>query len=160
MRVWSRGLGRVELAMDVRKVVTVFDGKALYLTGRTEPPVGWDFVVIIGPSEAGSLVRMMLQYKVGLFFRRFLHLKMTAKQQLAEDYALAVRTRTGVKPDIEYAEILKLAPAKPAAPMRSTPKVTPAAPPRAPRAGAYNGPPTAAAAAAAAPVRGAVEAKG
>jgi len=112
--------------MDVRKVVTVFDGKALYLTGRTEPPVGWDFVVIIGPSEAGSLVRMMLQYKVGLFFRRFLHLRITQKQQLAADYALAVRTRTGVKPDIEYAEILKLAPAKPAAPMRSMPKVTPA----------------------------------
>ncbi|MGB6442196.1 MAG: hypothetical protein WBF81_02735, partial [Thermoplasmata archaeon] len=127
MRVWSRGLGRVELAMDVRKVVTVFDGKALYLTGRTEPPVGWDFVVIIGPSEAGSLVRMMLQYKVGLFFRRFLHLRMTQKQQLAADYALAVRTRTGVKPDIEYAEILKLAPAKSTASMRSMPKVTPAA---------------------------------
>jgi hypothetical protein len=127
MRVWSRGLGRVELAMDVKKVVTVFDGKALYLTGRTEPPVGWDFVVIIGPSEAGALVKLMLQYKVGLFFRKFLRLKATRRQQLASDYAVAVRTRTGVKPDIEYADILKLAPPKPAAPMRSMPTVVSAA---------------------------------
>ncbi len=127
MRVWSRGLGRVELAMDVKKVVTVFDGDALYLTGRTEPPVGWDFVVIIGPSEAGALVRLMLQYKVGLFFRRFLRLKMTHRKELAKDYAVAVRTRTGVKPDIEYASILKLAPPKPAGPMRSMPTHVPAA---------------------------------
>jgi hypothetical protein len=127
MRVWSRGLGRVELAMDVKKVVTVFDGKALYLTGRTEPPVGWDFVVIIGPSEAGALVKLMLQYKVGLFFRKFLRLKATHRKQLAADYAVAVRTRTGVKPDIEYADILKLAPPKPAGPMRSMPTVVSAA---------------------------------
>lgn len=127
MRVWSRGLGRVELAMDVRKVVTVFDGKALYLTGRTEPPVGWDFVVIISPSEAGALVRLMLQYKVGLFFRRFLRLKATHRSQLPQDYSVAVRTRTGVKPDVEYANVLKLAPPKPAGPMRSMPKVGPSA---------------------------------
>ena len=127
MRVWSRGLGRVELAMDVQKVVTVFDVNALYLTGRTEPPVGWDFVVIIGPSEAGALVRLLLQYKVGRFFRRFLRLKMTKPKELGEDYKVAVRTRTGVKPDIEYAAILKMAPPKPAGPMRSMPTVVPAA---------------------------------
>ncbi|MFQ6012470.1 MAG: hypothetical protein ACE5LS_02345 [Thermoplasmata archaeon] len=120
MRVWSRGLGRVELAADLNKVKVVFDGDSFYIVGRTEPPVGWDFVVRLSPSETESIVKLLLNRQIGRFLTRFLGLRAWKSDQLAEQLKEATTTRTGVRPDQEYAELLKLAPPKQPAAQRSS----------------------------------------
>ncbi|MFQ5986612.1 MAG: hypothetical protein ACE5KQ_04580 [Thermoplasmata archaeon] len=121
MRVWSRGLGRVELAADLNTVKTVFDGKNFYIVGRTEPPIGWDFIVRLSPSEMESIMKLMMSRHIGGFLSRFLGLRMRRSTTLAEEFQEATTTRTGVRPDQEYADLLKLAPPKqPAARRTST----------------------------------------
>jgi hypothetical protein len=109
MRVWSRGLGRVELAADLNKVKVMYDGKSLYITGRTEPPVGWDFVVVLNSCELWPIVKAVMNKQGGKFFLKYVKLRATDRKALKENYAEATHTRTGVKPELEYAEILKAA---------------------------------------------------
>jgi len=106
MRVWSRGLGRVELAADLKKVKVIADGKTLYIVGRTEPPVSWDFVVRLDVCELWPVIRLMVNKQGGKLFNEYLKLKLFNSNELKEGYKEAVKTRSGIKPDEEYASIL------------------------------------------------------
>jgi hypothetical protein len=109
MRVWSRGLGRVELAADLKKVDIVYDGKSLYVTGRTEPPVAWEFVVILNPCELWPIMRLVMTKEGGKFLGKYLKLRALDKRQLNENYKEATHTKTGVKPDVQYAPVIQTA---------------------------------------------------
>lgn len=107
MRVWSRGLGRVELAADLKKVRIIYDGKSMYLTGKTEAPLGWDFVVVIDSTELWPMAKLVSNGKGLKFLSRWLKLRLFDHKALKEGYNKATKTRSGVKPDIEYAQIIQ-----------------------------------------------------
>jgi len=106
MRVWSRGLGRVELAADLKRVKVVYDGGTLFIVGKSEPPVSWDFVVSIDSSELWRVSRVVLnRHGVG-FTSKYLRMRLFDRRKLSADLARATVTRTGIKPEQEYARIL------------------------------------------------------
>ncbi len=109
MRVWSRGLGRVELAADLKKVDIAYDGKSLYVTGRTEPPVSWEFVLVLNPCELWPIIKLVMTQEGSKFLGKYLKLRAFNKQQLQENYEEATHTKTGIKPDVQYAPILQSA---------------------------------------------------
>ena len=106
MRVWSRGLGRVELAADLKKAQVSFDGDSLYIVGRTEPPVKWDFVVRLNPCETEAIMKLILNRQGGRFISRFLRLRTLSPDRLGKNYKEATTMRTGVRPDQDYASLL------------------------------------------------------
>jgi len=106
MRVWSRGLGRVELAADLKRVKVVYDGGTLFIVGKSEPPVSWDFVVSIDSSELWRVSRVVLnRHGVG-FTSKYLRMRLFDRKKLSADLARATVPRTGIKPEQEYARIL------------------------------------------------------
>ena len=106
MRVWSRGLGRVELAADLKRVKIVYDGGTLFIVGRSEPPVSWDFVVSIDSSELWRVSRVVANRHGAGFTARYLWMRLFNRKKLSADLAKATSTRTGIKPEQEYARVL------------------------------------------------------
>lgn len=98
MRVWSRGLGRVELGFDLRKTKIEFADNELILSGKTEPPAAWDFVVKIDVSEAWLLGKIGIGRSGLSLFSKYLELKTINRKLLKERLTKAVKTRTGVEP--------------------------------------------------------------
>ena len=101
MRVWSRGLGRVELGFDLTKVVKEFNNNELTLSGKTEPPVSWDFEIKMDVSEVWLLTKLAAS-KPGLrLFSKYMEYKVTNRKILKERYQEAKKTRTGVQVKIK-----------------------------------------------------------
>jgi hypothetical protein len=101
MRVWSKGLGRVELGFDLTKVKVEFVDNQLVLSGKTEPPVSWDFVIKVDVSEAWLLGMVGIK-KPGLnLFSRYLYYKAMKRKMLRERFVDAKKTRTGVSPQVK-----------------------------------------------------------
>lgn len=107
MKVWSRGLGRVELAIDLKKAGIIFDGKRLFIVGKTEPPVSWEFVMSADASEFWCLARTVLNRRGIRFILKYMFLKLLRPGDFKERYADATRCRTGLKPEQEYAFALQ-----------------------------------------------------
>ncbi len=98
MRVWSKGLGRVELGFDMSKMKVEFVDNQLILSGKTEPPVSWDFVIKMDVSEAWMLGKVGVKNPGPKYFGRYLYYKLTKRKMLKERLAEAKKTRTGVAP--------------------------------------------------------------
>lgn len=107
MRVWSKGLGRVELAADLRKVRIIYDGKSLLLTGKTEPPVSWEFVVVLSSTEMWPMLKLVMSNAGRRFLSKWLKLRLFDRATMQEEYKFAIKTRPGAKPEIEYAGIIQ-----------------------------------------------------
>ena len=107
LRVWSKGLGRVELAADLKKVRVLYDGNAILLTGKTEPPVSWEFVVVLSSTELWPMMKLVVSNAGRRFFTKWLKLRLFDNKAMAEGYRLAIKTRPGAKPEIEYAGIIQ-----------------------------------------------------
>ncbi|MEM4281577.1 MAG: hypothetical protein QXH32_01620 [Candidatus Caldarchaeum sp.] len=107
MKVWSRGLGRVELAIDLKKANIVFDGKRLYIVGKTEPPVSWEFVMSADTAEFWRLARTILNRHGIHFILKFIIQRLIKPREHKKSYEEATKCRTGVKPEQEYAFVLK-----------------------------------------------------
>ncbi|MDG6922251.1 MAG: 4Fe-4S binding protein, partial [Nitrososphaerota archaeon] len=107
MRVWSKGLGRVELAADLRKVKVIYDGKALLLTGKTEPPVSWEFVVVLSSTELWPMLKLVISNAGRRFVTKWVRLRLFDRAALQEEYKFAIKTRPGAKPEVEYAGIIQ-----------------------------------------------------
>jgi len=106
VRVWSRGLGRVELAADLRRVKALYEGGTLIIVGKTEPPVSWDFVVSLNSAELWDIAEVVLNRHGLKFVGRYSKLRLLNRKQLRENHAKAIATRTGIKPELEFATIL------------------------------------------------------
>lgn len=109
MKVWSRGLGRVELAIDLKKTKIVYSNKKLYLVGRTAPPAAWDFVMSVDSTELWRLVRTLMNKEGMKFIWQYPKIRIAKPKEFKERYQETIKTRTGVKPDQDYAELLVLA---------------------------------------------------
>jgi hypothetical protein len=107
LRVWSKGLGRVELAVDLNKARVMHDGNSLLLTGKTAPPVSWEFVIVLSSTELWPLMKLVMSNAGRRFFRRWLKLRLFDRKAMEEEYKTAIKTRPGAKPEIEYAGIIK-----------------------------------------------------
>jgi hypothetical protein len=105
--VWSRGLGRVELGIDLRKARVYCDGSHFFITGKTEPPVTWDFVMRISVSEAWIIAKILLSGAVRKYILGYLSRRLFNRKVLKEELDNAVKTRTGIRPEVEYAVVLK-----------------------------------------------------
>lgn len=107
MRVWSKGLGRVELAADLKKVRILYDGNAILLTGKTEPPVSWEFVVVLSSTELWPMLKLVISNAGMRFASKWLKLRLFNRKAMEEGYKVAIKTRPGAKPEIEYAGIIQ-----------------------------------------------------
>ena len=107
MKVWSRGLGRVELAIDLKKANILFDGNRLFIVGRTEPPVSWEFVMSADTSEFWRLARTVLNRQGIRFILKFMSLRLLRPGENKKKYEEATKCRTGLKPEQEYAFALQ-----------------------------------------------------
>ena len=83
------------------------------MTGKTEPPVGWDFVVVLNSAELWPMLKLVMNNKGRRFFQRWLKLRLFDHKGLESKYIEATKTRTGVKPDVEYASIIRQPAKKP-----------------------------------------------
>jgi len=106
LRVWSRGLGKVELAIDLKKAHIVYERKKIYIMGKTEPPVSWDFVMSVDAAEVGRLVRAFGNKQGIQLIGQYAKMRLFSPKELKTRYVEATKTRTGVRPDQEYAPLL------------------------------------------------------
>ncbi len=57
MRIWSRGLGKRELLMDLSKCEITREGDRYILTGTVVSPVNWEFRITMEPQDVPGLMR-------------------------------------------------------------------------------------------------------
>lgn len=57
MRIWSRGLGKRELVMDLTKCEITRDGDRYILKGTVVEPVNWEFRITMEPGDVPGLMR-------------------------------------------------------------------------------------------------------
>jgi hypothetical protein len=106
VRVWSRGLGRVELAADLERVKVIYDGGTLFLVGKSEPPVSWDFVVSLDSAELWKVTRLAFNRPGMGFMLRYFKLRLFDRKQLAAHRAKSTTPRVGTNPDRDYAPVI------------------------------------------------------
>lgn len=97
----------MELAADLRKVKVIYDGKALLLTGKTEPPVSWEFVVVLSSTELWPMLKLVISNAGRRFVTKWVRLRLFDRAALQEEYKFAIKTRPGAKPEVEYAGIIQ-----------------------------------------------------
>ena len=84
----------------------IHDGDTLFLVGKTEPPVSWDFIVSLDSSELWKVARLALNRQGLGFMLRFLWLSLFHRKELALDRVKSTTPRLGTNPDREYAPLL------------------------------------------------------
>jgi hypothetical protein len=57
MRIWSRGLGKRELVMDLTKCEIAREGDRYILKGTVVEPVNWEFRITMEPEDVPGLIR-------------------------------------------------------------------------------------------------------
>ena len=62
MKLWSRGLGKTEIDMDLRyyKLVTDPETGLLTLIGNMQSPVTWEFTIKIEPDDIAGVIKLAL----------------------------------------------------------------------------------------------------
>jgi hypothetical protein len=106
LKVWSRGLGRVELAADLEKVRVIHEGDTLFLVGKSEPPVSWDFIVSLDSSELWRIFGLALNRQGLGFSLRYLWLRLFDNKRLVANRIKSTKTRVGTNPEKDYAPVL------------------------------------------------------
>jgi len=72
MKLWSRGLGKQQLKMDLMRYDISKDGQEVVISGRITEPVNWDFWIRFDEDDVPGLVRVAKNRSVmGLVFRRW-----------------------------------------------------------------------------------------
>lgn len=112
MRVWSRGLGRVELGFDLRKVKVEYVDNQMILSGKTEPPASWDFVIKLDVSETFLLGKVAASRSGVSLFSHYLKYKTLNRRMLRERMTEATKTKTGVQPQLRPSQVKPAALAK------------------------------------------------
>ncbi len=119
MEMWSKGLGRTELAMDMSRCKIVKDPNSdnLIVYGNIADPVDWEFKITVRPEDFPGTIKLMLSFGVIKHF-----LKHIVKTLLA----LVGINNSGGTPEKGLVEKVDLAyqqTMKPAAAKKSRPKL-------------------------------------
>ncbi|MCP4672648.1 MAG: hypothetical protein GY857_15240 [Desulfobacula sp.] len=69
MRMWSQGLGKIELEVDGRTMDVIKQDKEIKITGITDAPVEWVFEVTLEKDDFIGLLNVILTRKMLSFFR-------------------------------------------------------------------------------------------
>jgi len=66
MKLWSRGLGRTEIDMDLRYYEIVKDPQTGYITviGTMQSPVTWEFTIKLEPDDIAGVIKLALKLPV------------------------------------------------------------------------------------------------
>lgn len=68
MKVWSKGLGKIELILDFEKYhvekETLPDGERIYIKGMITDPVIWDFRITMTDNDIPGLLNIALDRKI------------------------------------------------------------------------------------------------
>ena len=73
MKLWSRGLGKHELKMDLMRYAISKEGQEVVISGRITDPVNWDFWIRFDEDDVPGLMHVATNRKViGLVARRWL----------------------------------------------------------------------------------------
>jgi hypothetical protein len=74
--------------------------------GKTEPPVSWDFVMSCDAAELWRLARTVGNKQGIQLVGQYAKMRLFKPSELKSRYGEATKTRTGVRPDQEYAPLL------------------------------------------------------
>jgi len=68
MKVWSKGLGSIELKLDFSSYSVRKDGNQTYIEGLITDPVYWDFRITMTKEDIKGLLHVATQWHMILFF--------------------------------------------------------------------------------------------
>jgi hypothetical protein len=73
MKLWSRGLGKQQLQMDLMRYEITQDGEEIVISGRIVEPVNWDFWIRFNEDDVPGLIRVAKNRKlIRMVLRRYL----------------------------------------------------------------------------------------
>ncbi len=103
MKVWSKGLGKVELIFDLHKYWVEIeedgDGEKTYcVKGTIDEPVMWEFVITMTKEDIPGLMLMALNWKI---LRIFLDNPMSFIGSTAKAALVFLGLKKGVEADKE-----------------------------------------------------------
>ncbi len=104
MKVWSRGLGKVELGFNLKEVAVKFEEDNFVIRGKTQPPVVWEFMIRIDASEPMLLAKLLMNKPGMKLFFRWLRYKLFDRKSLKKRFAEAIKTGTVAKPTVAVAK--------------------------------------------------------
>jgi len=85
MKLWSRGLGKQELKMNLMDYDVSREGREVVISGRITDPVNWDFWIRFDEDDVPGLVRVATNRKViGLVARRWFKKLLPFRRRHAE----------------------------------------------------------------------------
>jgi hypothetical protein len=72
MKLWSRGLGKQQLQMDLMRYEITQDGEEVVISGRIVEPVTWDFWIRFNEDDVPGLIRVAKNRKlIRMVLRRY-----------------------------------------------------------------------------------------
>jgi len=73
MKLWSRGLGKQQLKMDLMRYEITQEGEEIVISGRIVEPVNWDFWIRFNEDDVPGLIRVAKNRKlIRMVLRRYL----------------------------------------------------------------------------------------
>jgi hypothetical protein len=61
MKIWSKGLGKMTLDMDIGATTPSVERDKLVLRGKIGPPVNWDFWIKMDDRDVSNIVRIAMK---------------------------------------------------------------------------------------------------
>ncbi len=74
MKMWSQGLGKIELEVDGLYMDVVKEGEDTMITGVTDAPVEWKFEVTLEKDDLPGLMHIAFKKNTLIFLVRNMHL--------------------------------------------------------------------------------------
>lgn len=72
MKLWSKGLGSMEIYMDFRRYGIVQEGEEVHIKGTITEPVIWNFVITFTRDDIPGLIKIALDKKIlWMFIKNF-----------------------------------------------------------------------------------------
>lgn len=94
MKVWSRGLGKMELLLDLSKYTVRRDGENIFIEGIITDPVYWDFRITMTAADLPGLLHIAAN-------RTMAGLLLSNLSKAAGFFAGAVRRMFGGRKDVK-----------------------------------------------------------
>ena len=63
MKLWSKGLGSVELEVDFCHYSVVTEDKKTIIKGVTDEPVQWNFTITLGKDDIPGLMNVVFRFR-------------------------------------------------------------------------------------------------
>ncbi len=95
MRMWSQGLGSIELVVDGQNMTVINnDGKTI-VKGVTDEPVEWDFEVTLEKEDIPGILNLVFKYTLIKFLMKNIRyfFKASSKAQAEPDNVAGVKVK-------------------------------------------------------------------